>query len=131
MQAANTIPTAPVMQPAMPEMAAPAASPNYVAPPMPQTPMMEDGGAMKSNPVKEFFSDVNILDVSISAFIVAAVIYSIQYHKFMMMIEKSGYADLSSRVQKLESSFNAAKKTAEINASGLAKSNRRRPMISL
>jgi hypothetical protein len=119
MQAANTIPTAPVMQPAMPEMAAPpAVSPNYIPPPMPQSPMMEDGGAVRNNPVKEFFSDVNILDVSISAFIVAAVIYSIQYHRFMMMIEKSGYADLSSRVQKLESSIAAAKKTSEVNASG-------------
>ena len=69
--------------------AQPAASPNYVppAPPMPQTLSMEDGGSVKSsNPIKNFFSDINVVDVTVSAFIVAAVIYSINYHKFMMMI---------------------------------------------
>ena len=112
--------------------AQPAASPNYVppAPPMPQTLSMEDGGSVKSsNPIKNFFSDINVVDVTVSAFIVAAVIYSINYHKFMMMIEKTGYADLSSRISKLESSLAAAKKSAEANASGgMGRSMRRRPM---
>lgn len=114
--------------------AAPAASPNYTPPPAPApSPSMEEGGAVKSsNPIKNFFSDINVVDVTVSAFIVAAVIYSIQYHKFMMMIEKTGYADLSSRLQKLESSMAAAKKTAEANATGgMNRMRRRRPMASL
>lgn len=100
--------------------AAPAASPTYTPPPPPMPPSMEDGGSIQSssNRIKDFFNDINVVDVTISAFVVAAVIYSIQYHRFMMMIEKSGYADLSSRVQKLESSMAAAKKTAEVNANG-------------
>jgi len=132
MEAAQT--PAPAPAPAAPA-AQPSASPNYVAPaaPMPQSPVMEDGGAVKSsNPIKNFFSDINVVDVTVCAFIVAAVIYSINYHKFMMMIEKTGYADLSSRVGKLESSLAAAKKSAEANASGgMGRSKRRRPMISL
>jgi hypothetical protein len=36
----------------------------------------------------------------------------------MMMMEKTGYADLSSRIQKIESQMAAAKKKAEVNASG-------------
>jgi hypothetical protein len=90
MEAAQT--PAPAPAPAAPA-AQPSASPNYVAPaaPMPQSPVMEDGGAVKSsNPIKNFFSDINVVDVTVSAFIVAAVIYSINYHKFMMMIEKTG-----------------------------------------
>jgi hypothetical protein len=122
---------APALAP-MPTTAQPAASPNYTPPPaaMPQTPSMEDGGAVKSsNPIKTFFNDVNVVDVTVSAFIIAAVIYSIQYHRFMMMIEKTGYADLSSRISKLESSMAAAKKSAEANASGgMARSMRRRPI---
>jgi hypothetical protein len=47
----------------------------------------------------------------------------------MMMIEKTGYADLSARVQKLESAAQAAKKIAEANASGNSKS--RRPVMRL
>lgn len=99
--------------------AAPAASPAYTPPPPAPTPEVEDGSSYRSSSrIKDFFSDINVVDVTISAFVVAAVIYSIQYHRFMMMIEKSGYADLSSRVQKLESSMAAAKKTAEVNANG-------------
>jgi hypothetical protein len=129
MEAVQTTPSAAAPVPP----AAPAASPNYTPPPAPApTPSMEDGGAVKSsNPIKNFFSDINVVDVTVSAFIVAAVIYSVQYHKFMMMIEKTGYADLSSRVQKLESSMAAAKKTAEVNASGgRNRMSRRRPMSS-
>lgn len=112
-------------------------SPNYIPPQqvmqesIPQ-PMMENGGEVKGNRFKEYFSDINIVDVSISAFIVAAVLYSINYHRFMMMIEKTGYADLSSRIGKLESSIIASKKLSEANASGNMKNlKRRRPMASL
>jgi len=117
--------------------AAPSPSPNYTPPPpaAPPAPAMADGGEVKSSGggIKAFFSDVNVVDVTISAFIVAAVIYSIQYHRYMMMIEKTGYADLSTRVQKLESSIEAAKRKAEANAAGSGKMNmrRKRALMSL
>lgn len=111
--------------------AAPSPSPNYTPPPppMPAPSTMAEGGETGSasgGGIKAFFSDVNVVDVTISAFIVAAVIYSIQYHRYMMMIEKTGYADLSTRVQKLESSIEAAKRKAEANAAGSGKMNMRR-----
>ena len=118
--------------------AAPSPSPNYTPPPpaAPPAPAMADGGETGSasgGGIKAFFSDVNVVDVTISAFIVAAVIYSIQYHRYMMMIEKTGYADLSTRVQKLESSIEAAKRKAEANAAGSGKPNmrRKRALMSL
>jgi len=118
--------------------AAPSPSPNYTPPPppMPSPSTMAEGGETGSGSgggIKAFFSDVNVVDVTISAFIVAAVIYSIQYHRYMMMIEKTGYADLSTRVQKLESSIEAAKRKAEANAAGSGKVNMRnkRGLMSL
>ena len=92
--AAPPAPAAPPMASAMP-MAAPPA-------PMPST-MAEGGETASKSSVKDFFSDVDILDVTISAFIVGAVLYSVHYYKFMMMIEKTGYADLNGRIQKVES----------------------------
>jgi hypothetical protein len=122
---------------------APTPSPYYTPPPPPNNipPMyasggmdsMEDGGDIstpKRNPIKEFFSGVNVLDVAISAFIVAGVFYAIQYYKFVMMLEKTGYADLSSRVQKLESAM-AAKKQSEMNATGGKTMRRKRAVITL
>ena len=115
-----------------------APSPNYTPPPppAPSASAMAEGGETSGGGgggIKAFFSDVNVVDVTVSAFIVAAVIYSIQYHKYMMMIEKTGYADLSTRVQKLESSIEAAKRKAEANAAGSGKPNmrRRRALMSL
>jgi hypothetical protein len=115
-----------------------APSPNYTPPPppAPSAPAMAEGGETPSGSgggIKAFFSDVNVVDVTISAFIVAAVIYSVQYHRYMMMIEKTGYADLSTRVQKLESSIEAAKRKAEANAAGSGKPNmrKRRALMSL
>jgi len=115
-----------------------APSPNYTPPPPPvqSAPAMAEGGETeggRGGGIKAFFSDVNVVDVTISAFIVAAVIYSIQYHRYMMMIEKTGYADLSTRVQKLESSIEAAKRKAEANAAGSGKVNMRnkRGLMSL
>lgn len=114
---------------------APAPSPNYV-PPVPTTPIpsMEDGGQTSfGSGIKSIFDDVNIVDIAISAFIVAGVLYSIQYHRYMMLIEKTGYADLSTRLQKLESSMNAAKRKSEANATGSGTLNmrRRRPAMTL
>ena len=116
---------------------APAAAPMPMAqnPPIPAAPVSTmadgggvDGGDSDSGGVKGFFKDINLLDVTISAFIVGGVIYAMQYFKYMMMLEKSGYTDLSERVQKLESSIQAAKKTAEMNASGMQK---RRPVMRM
>jgi hypothetical protein len=134
MEAAAGIAPAPA---STPMAAPPAASPNYVAPPtnLPQAPIMENGGETSSrgggSAIKDFFSDINLVDVAISAFIVGGVLYTIHYYKFMMMIEKTGYADLSSRIQKMESALSAAKKKSEVNASGNGRMNRRRALISL
>lgn len=118
---------APVAAPA--PMPAPAPAPMQAAP----MPIYADGGEMgdsgsSGGGIKGFFNDINIVDIAISAFIVGGVIYAIQYYKFMMMIEKTGYADLSARIQKLESAAQAAKKIAEANASG---SRSRRPVMRL
>lgn len=122
-------PPPPPMPPA-PAPAAPAA-----------TPVMAEGGTTGSGggsgftgKVKEFFSDINLLDVAISAFIVGGVLYAVHYYKFMMMMEKTGYADLSTRVQRLESQMAAAKKNAEANAAGngrMQPMRRKRALVTL
>jgi hypothetical protein len=127
---------APIAAPMAAPTAAPA-SPNYVPPPTPApAPMatMEDGGSIGGssggNKFTEFFSDINILDVAISAFIVGGVLYAIHYYKFMMMMEKTGYADLNARIQKVESQVAAAKKNAELNATGNGM-RKKRALVSL
>lgn len=110
-------------------------SPNYVPPP-PPTPHptssteMASGGETSSSGggIKEFFSDVNIVDVVLSAFIVAGVFYSMYYYKYMMKLEKTGYEEVTDRVMKLESSM--AAKEAEMNAIGNA-SKRKRPIMRI
>lgn len=121
----------------------PAPSPQYTPPPTPApmpSPMMAEGGDVgdaggsSSNPLKDFFSGINVLDVAIAAFVVGGVLYAVHYYKFMIIMEKSGYSDLSTRVQRLESQVAAAKKTAEANAAGNGKMpmhNRRRAMVTL
>lgn len=112
----SAAPAAP-MQPA--PMAAPVAAP---------APVYSEGGSIGSS-IKGFFSDINLVDIAISAFIVAGVIYSVHYYKYMMLLEKSAYRDLSDRLQKVESAALAQKKTEEsMNASG---NNRRRPIMRL
>jgi hypothetical protein len=86
--------------------------------------MAEGGETSSKSSVKDFFADVDVLDVTISAFIVGAVLYSVHYYKFMMMIEKTGYADLNGRIQKVETTM-AKKAAAEANAAGGAKKQRR------
>ena len=117
-----------VPPPAAAPMAAPMASPMPMA-----APPYEDGGAIvkKGGGIKEWFSDINIVDVAVSAVIVGAVLYTVHYYKFMMMLEKSGYADLNTKVSKLQSAVDAQK--AEMNASGNGKLDRqrRRPVMRL
>ena len=126
-------------QPAPAPMAAPAApmaaggQPPMATPPMAAAPPFEEGGAVvkKGGGIKEWFSDINIVDVTVSAFIVGAVLYTVHYYKFMMMLEKSGYADLNTKVAKLQSAVDAQK--AEMNAAGNGKLDRqrRRPVMRL
>ena len=101
-------------------------------PPM-APPPFEDGGAIvkKGGGIKEWFSDINIVDVAVSAVIVGAVLYTVHYYKFMMMLEKSGYADLNTKVAKLQSAVDAQK--AEMNAAGNGKLDRqrRKPVMRL
>ena len=126
-------------QSAPPPMVAPAApmaaggQPPMASPAMAAAPPFEEGGAVvnKGGGIKEWFSDINIVDVTVSAFIVGAVLYTVHYYKFMMMLEKSGYADLSGRIAKLQSGIDAQK--AEMNAAGNGKLDRqrRRPVMRL
>jgi outer membrane murein-binding lipoprotein Lpp len=83
----------------------------------------ESGAVIKKGGgFREFFEDVNILDITISAFIVASVLYSVHYYRYMLMLEKSGYQDLSARLGKIESAVEA--KRAEMNAAGKMKNRR-------
>lgn len=128
--AASTPPPIPAAAPPM--AAAPmAATPMpMAAPPQPMPSSMAEGGdtAAPKSSVKDFFDDVDILDVTISAFIVGAVLYSVHYYKFMMMMEKTGYADLNGRMAKLENNM-AKKAAAEANAAGGRK--QRRPVMRI
>jgi hypothetical protein len=128
---ANVTPQAAPAPMVPPPAAAPAAAP-MAAPPM-APPPFEDGGAIvkKGGGIKQWFSDINIVDVAVSAVIVGAVLYTVHYYKFMMMLEKSGYADLNTKVAKLQSAVDAQK--AEMNAAGNGKLDRqrRRPVMRL
>ena len=116
-----------------------APSPNYV-PPAPITPpptqTMADGGESKSSDnassrydgIRGFFADVNIVDIAISAFLVAGITYIIYYHKYMLKLEKTGYADLSDRMMKLESAI--AAREAQLNAAGNM-NKKKRPLMRI
>jgi hypothetical protein len=100
-------------------------------PEIPQPPMnnsMADGGNVgRGNPFKDFFNDINILDITISAFIVAGVIYSISYYKFQMLKDQKGYAEISQRIATIESQIK--KVNSELNATGSNK--KKKPLICL
>jgi hypothetical protein len=129
--AASTPPPIPAAAP--PPAAAPmVATPMpMAAPPQPMPSSMAEGGdtAAPKSSVKDFFADVDILDVTISAFIVGAVLYSVHYYKFMMMMEKTGYADLNGRMAKLENAM-AKKAAAAANAAGNG-GKQRRPVMRI
>jgi hypothetical protein len=122
----NSPPPAPVSTPA----SAPAAAPMPMAAPAPTpAPAMAEGGETTSGGgIRAWFGDINVVEVSVSALIVGVGIYAIQYFRLMMAMEKSAYNDVIERIGKLESAALAAKKTAEVNASG---SRGRRPVMRL
>ena len=130
---ASTNPAPPSASAPMPQAPPPMAQPMPQAPPpMGGAPMggMPNNGAYINNGgggIKGWFKDINILDVTISAFIIGGIIYAVQYYRFMMMLEKTGYADVSSRMAKLESALAAQK--AEMNATG--DRMRKRPVMRL
>lgn len=128
---ANVTPQAAPAPMVPPPAAAPAVAPMAPSPMAP--PPYEEGGAIvkKGGGIKEWFSDINIVDVAVSAVIVGAVLYTVHYYKFMMMLEKSGYADLNTKVAKLQSAVDAQK--AEMNAAGNGKLDRqrRKPVMRL
>lgn len=116
---------APTMTPAP----TPSPSPMYTPPPAPTpapapspvpTPAIDEppqkmgaGGA-----IREFLSDINILDVLVAGFVVGGLSYMVYYYKYQMNMGKNLFADLSGRVSKLESMAEAAKRKAEANATG-------------
>lgn len=111
-------------------------TPNYI-PPAPPTPpasapiddvKAEGGNVSSGRGIKEFFADVNIVDIVVSAFIVAGITYAMYYYKYMIQLEKTGYADMSERLRRLESSVQA--REAELNAIGNA-TKRKRPVMSI
>lgn len=122
----NSPPPAPVSTPAP----APAAAPMPMAAPAPTpAPSMAEGGETTGGGgIRGWFGDINVVEVSVSALIVGVGIYAIQYFRLMMAMEKSAYNDVIERIGKLESAALAAKKTAEVNASG---SRGRRPIMRL
>jgi hypothetical protein len=123
----NSPPPAPVGTPAP----APAAAPMPMAAPPPVSPapaMAEGGETTSGGGIRAWFGDINVVEVSVSALIVGVGIYAIQYFRLMMAMEKSAYNDVIERIGKLESAALAAKKTAEVNASG---SRGRRPVMRL
>ena len=123
----NSAPPAPVSTPAP----APAAAPMPMAAPAPAAPapaMAEGGETASGGGIKAWFADINIVEVSVSALIVGVGIYAIQYFRLMMAMEKTAYNDVIERIGKLESAQLAAKKTAEVNASG---SRSKRPVMRL
>lgn len=115
----------------------PSATPNYIPPPpptpapgtMPPSEMKADGGEVsRGSGIKEFFADVNIVDVVVSAFIVAGITYAMYYYKYMMQLEKAGYVEMSDRLRRLESSVQA--REAEMNAIGNS-TRRKRPVMRI
>ena len=132
---ASTNPAPPSASAPMPQAPPPMAQPMpQGTPPMGGAPMggMPNNGAYINNGgggIKGWFKDINILDVTISAFIIGGIIYAVQYYRLMMTLEKTGYADVSSRMAKLESAIAAQK--AEMNASGNTSKLRRQPLMRL
>ena len=134
--------------PPMAAPVAPVATPPLVAvqPPVPppQAPAntgadgkMADGGDVggegNKNPFVAMFDGINVVDVAISAVVVAGMFYAISYYKYMLLLERTGYEDLSQRTLKLESANQAATatSTATANAAGVVGGRKKRPVMRL
>jgi hypothetical protein len=127
----TTIENSPPPAPVSTAAPAPAAAPMPMAAPPPAAPapaMAEGGETTSGGGIRGWFGDINVVEVSVSALIVGVGIYAIQYFRLMMAMEKSAYNDVIERIGKLESAALAAKKTAEVNASG---SRGKRPVMRL
>ncbi|MFY8161495.1 MAG: hypothetical protein ACOVNU_09210 [Candidatus Kapaibacteriota bacterium] len=103
-----------------------------IPPPTFQSPSYESGGdtgSDKSNPFKDFFSDINLVEAAILGLGVATFLYAIYYYKFEMTMTKTGYADLNARLNKIE--LMTSKIASEKNANGKNsnRSNPRRRML--
>lgn len=98
---------------------------------MPQSQPMANGGQMmRSNPVSKFFSDMNMVEVGLLALGVATFLYAMSYYRHEIQMSKSGFADLSGRMQKLESEMAARKaQEASANANGMSRRARRRMLV--
>lgn len=105
--------------------------PMYTPPPAPQPPVpVAADGIQVPEPVKtggsggirEFFSDINLLDIGFSALLVGTLYYFTYYYKFQVQFSKNNFADLNGRVSKLESFAEAQKKKEQqANATGARK----------
>jgi magnesium-transporting ATPase (P-type) len=85
-----------------------------------QSPSFEDGGdtggSGKANSLKDFFSDINLVEAAILGLGVATFLYAIYYYKFEMSMTKTGYAELNARLNKVE--VMTSKMASEKNANG-------------
>lgn len=117
----STTPNVEVTATAMPQAPIP--------PPTFQSPSYESGGDMgmessRANPLKDFFSDINLVEAAILGLGVATFLYAIYYYKFEMTMTRTGYADLNARLNKVE--LMTSKIASEKNANG-KNSNRSNP----
>jgi hypothetical protein len=96
----------------------------------PAQPYAMGGQAPRVNPIGKFFSDINMVEAGLLALGVATFLYAISYYRHEIQMSKSGYADLSSRMQKIESEM-AAKKAQEMaaNANNMARRTKKRMLI--
>lgn len=104
-----------------PPSTSPVAPVNQTAPAMvnePDVKMGSGGDVGAVGGIREFFADVNLLDVILSAVVTGTLFYMIYYYKFQVHMAKTNYADINGRLSKIESAVEAAKKKAEANATG-------------
>ena len=118
----SSVPPPSAPAPQVPPMSAGGMPPQAPPPMPPMNPNYADGGEMgsgsKSNPIKDFLSDINIVEAGLLALGVATFLYAIHYYKFEMQLSKTGYADLNGRMQKLESDMKKKQAEANTNANG-------------
>ena len=106
-----------------PQIAAPIPTPTF------QSPTFEDGGdtggSGKSNSLKDFFSDINLVEAAILGLGVATFLYAIYYYKFEMTMTKTGYAELNARLNKVELMTSKIASEKNANAQNSARTRKR------